>query len=308
MNRVTYAPDLIEEAVLLAERGAARFDVRAFRQERDRIYEIADAEAREAGFRTLHLECFARLLLDRVVEEVMHEHPEIISAVQACRVVRALSRQEEGADLVDALAPGDPRGKTMLVLRLRPATVVEPDVLRPLLRHELVHIADMLDPAFAYERTLHPSDDGPSSDTILRDRYRVLWDTTIDGRLVRAGLAAESVRDTRWGEFAATFAMLGDGCATAFERWFHGPRPAHADIVRFATAPLGTAGGHGAGRCPLCRFPVASLDARIERAGEPLLTAIQQNHPSWRREHGLCPQCFDLYEARYGHQRCDVAG
>lgn len=308
MNRLTYAPDLIEEAVLLAERSAAPSDVRGFRRERDRIYEIADAEAREASFRTLHLGCFARLRLDGVIEQVMQEHPDIVGAVQACRVVRALTRHEEGADLVDAIAPGDGRGKPMLVLRLRATTIVEPDALRALLRHELMHVADMLDPAFGYERTLPASDDGPSSDTILRDRYRVLWDTTIDGRLLRTGRSDGSTRNARWREFAATFAMLGERGPAAFERWFTEPCPAHAEIVRFATSPLGVPDGRDSSRCPLCRFPSATLDSRLDRAPEPMLAAIRQHHPSWREEHGLCSQCFDLYEARYEHQCCDVAG
>ncbi|OFW19568.1 MAG: hypothetical protein A3H97_25010 [Acidobacteria bacterium RIFCSPLOWO2_02_FULL_65_29] len=294
--------------MLLAERSAAPSDVRGFRRERDRIYEIADAEVREASFRTLHLGCFARLRLDGVIEQVMREHPDIVGRLQACRVVRALTRQEEGADLVDAIAPGDGRGQPILVLRLRSTTIVEPDTLRALLRHELMHVADMLDPTFGYERTLPSSNDGPSSETILRDRYRVLWDTTIDGRLVRAGLSGGSTRDARWREFAAAFAMLGERGPTAFERWFAEPRPGHAEIVRFATAPLGVAGGRDTSRCPLCRFPVATLDSRAERAPEPLLTAIREQHPTWHAEDGLCPQCFDLYEARYGHECSNVAG
>jgi hypothetical protein len=66
--------------------------------------------------------------------------------------------------------------------------------VRVLLRHELMHVADMLDPAFGYERSLPTSDDGPSADNIVRDRYRVLWDVTIDGRLARAGLAHPDAR------------------------------------------------------------------------------------------------------------------
>jgi hypothetical protein len=306
MNRITYAPDLIEEAVLLAERSAALPDVREFRRERDRIYEIADQDAREASFRTLHLGCFARLRLDGVIEQVMREHPDIAGAVQTCRVIRAVTRQEEGADLVDVIAPREGRSKPMLVLRLRSTTVVDPAALRTLLRHELMHVADMLDPAFGYERTLPPSDEGPSSDTILRDRYRVLWDTSIDGRLVRAGLTEDAARERGGREFSATFAMLGESCQGEFERWFDGPRPGHAEMVRFATSPLGSR-GRGSGRCPLCRFPVATLDRRGERMPAPMHAAIRQLHPAWRAEDGLCPQCFDLYEARYGHQSCDVA-
>jgi hypothetical protein len=30
------------------------------------------------------------------------------------------------------------------------------------------------------------------------------------------------------------------------------------------------------------------------------IAAIHDHHPSWDVEQGLCPQCLDLYEARYG--------
>jgi hypothetical protein len=61
----------------------------------------------------------------------------------------------------------------------------------------------------------------------------------------------------------------------------------------------GTAGAH-TGRCPLCRFPTAALDPRPERLSAATLAAIHDHHPSWDIEQGLCPQCLDLYEARYG--------
>lgn len=303
MNRPTYSPDLVEETVLLAERSMPAHEARAFRRERDRIYEIEDDDVREANFRALHLRCFARLRLNHVVEQVIDERAEVAGRVSACRVVRALTCQDEGADLVDEVTPGAVRGDPTLVLRLRPTTLVEPEILRALLHHELTHVADMLDPAFGYERMFPPSEDGPSGDNIIRDRYRVLWDAAIDGRLARAGLASESVREARWREFAVTFAMLGDRCRSAFEWWFTGTLPTHAELVAFATAPSGSTRGRDSGRCPLCRFPVASLDSRIDTVSAPMLSSIRANHPQWRPEHGLCPQCLDLYEARYEHRR-----
>jgi hypothetical protein len=211
------------------------------------------------------------------------------------------------------------------VLRLRPRTLFDPQTLRALLRHELMHVADMLDPTFGYQRSLPRSDDGPSGDNLVRDRYRVLWDVTIDGRLARAGRDRCSVRlppsreasadyrnpggggqpdptrNARWQEFAATFSMRGDEGRSVFEEWFDHVHPTHARLAEFARAPLGsgTAGAH-TGRCPLCRFPTAALDPRPERLSPATLAAIHDHHPSWNIEQGLCRQCLDLYEARYG--------
>jgi len=64
-----------------------------------------------------------------------------------------------------------------------------------------MHLADMLDPAFGYERNLSAAADGPSAENIVRDHYRVLWDVTIDGRLARHGVASSGARVARWREF-----------------------------------------------------------------------------------------------------------
>lgn len=238
MIRLAYAPDLLEEAVLLAERRAPAAEARAFRRERDELYNIVDADAREASFRSLHVRWFARLGLDRPIDELVRARADLANRIELGRVLRALTRRDEGADLVDHISSGTSGPVAMLVLRLRPTTLLEPDGLRALLHHELTHVADMLDPAFGYERTLPASEEGPLGDSILRDRYRVLWDTTIDGRLARAGLTTGSARDARWREFSAAFAMLGEGCRRAFERWFNQMQPTHAELVRFAAVVI----------------------------------------------------------------------
>lgn len=319
MRHLTYDPALVEEAVLLAEGAMPDAEARVFRGERDPLYGIADPERRDAAFQSLHLRWFTRLALHESVWQAVAEREDIVQRLDEGRVLRALAPRDEGADLVDQLAPGRTDTRAILVLRLRPETVLEPARVRSLLRHELMHVADMIDPAFGYERTLPCSDDGPSRDNVLRDRYRVLWDVTIDGRLARAGRrdAGDSppdrrvrlqpdqpapTRDVRWREFSATFSMLGDDGQAAFEEWFDRIRPTHARLVAFAQDPRGrdaSASAH-AGRCPLCRFPVASLDPRPDRLSPVTEAAIRDHHPSWRIDQGLCAQCLDLYEARYG--------
>jgi hypothetical protein len=296
--RIAYAPELVEETVLLAERTASPHDARAFRHERNGIYEQPAVEQREAGFRALHLRWFVRLGLHVPIEQVIDDSPAISARLVDARVLRALTRRDEGADLIDQVLPG---AAPLLVIRLRPMTLLDREGLQPLLRHELTHVADMLDPSFGYERSLPGVDGGPSADNILRDRYRVLWDATIDGRLVKAGTLGERARDARLREFAATFAMLGDDLPNAFAAWFDQARPTHRALVEFAQAPRTSDNTPvaGTGRCPLCRFPVASLDERPERLSSHAQAMIRADHQNWRIEMGLCPQCLDLYEARY---------
>ena len=303
MSAITYAPDLVEEAVLLAERTLAAADARTFRRERNRVYDIADPDRREAGFRALHLEWFARLGLHRVIEQAVAARACLLDHVSGCRVSRALTEREEGADLIDP-SPATARtgdGPPVLALRLRPAALLAPEALATLLAHELTHVADMLDPAFKYARTLPASDDGPSADNILRDRYRVLWDVTIDGRLSRSGLADPRARDVRRREFAATFAMLGGEGPRLFDEWFDRIQPTHPGLVAFAQAPNGNARTNpdDSGRCPLCRFPVAALDSHPERLSAAARAILRADFPAWRPEQGLCAQCLDLYEARH---------
>jgi hypothetical protein len=158
-------------------------------------------------------------------------------------------------------------------------------------------------------RSLPPSDAGPSADNIVRDRYRVLWDVTIDGRLVRAGLAGDGLRAGRWREFTATFPMLRDRSRDTFDAWFDSVRPTHDALAALAVAPNGTNSGDGsdAGRCPVCRFPTVVLERDVDRVSAAAQALIRADRPAWRSEHGLCAQCLDLYEARVGRTSADPA-
>jgi hypothetical protein len=77
----------------------------------------------------------------------------------------------------------------------------------PLLRRELRHVADMLDPAFGDEPHL-PAGSSRTHEPLLRDRYRTAWSATIDGHLVRAGKLDTGARERPWAEFAAIFGTL----------------------------------------------------------------------------------------------------
>lgn len=310
MPAVEYEPELVEEAVLAFLRGHPR--ERGFRRERDRLYETRDPDAREAAFRGFHATWFERLDLGQPILRALGEQPAIGAAAQGCRIGMARVRQEEGAELFVGRegAGGGAADRRWIVVRLRPETLTDPQVLLQFLRHEFFHIADMLDPRFGYEPQLPQPAAGPAHEQLLRDRYRVLWDAAIDGRLAGLGRAPDSVRAERLRDFVRTFPMLGARTEEAFARSFDGAACTHADLVAFATNPgavIGsclpnpqppTPGPHPGERCPLCRFPTHAFEPDPASLPEDVVVLIRQDFPAWDPGHGLCRQCADLYRSR----------
>lgn len=298
-----YDVRLVEEAVLLAVRG--RPEERAFHAGRDRCYAMVDTEESNRAFQRYHTGWFHRLGLGNTIEQAFGEQPNISERVRACIIGRAAGRKDEGAELfVDTPDEKmDERERHSIGVSLRPESLLEPDALLAFLRHELFHIADMLNPDFAYEPALPPGQGGPNYDRLLQDRYRILWDTTIDGRLVRCGWAPVSRRTQRWREFAHTFSMLREDTARMFDHFFDGAAPTHTELASFALNPCAASSGRGSmlqpgSRCPLCQFPTYVFEPKPEDLPADVVVQIHRDFPEWRPAQSLCPQCADLYRAR----------
>jgi hypothetical protein len=224
---VAWDPGLVEAAVLLAVRDP-RVEP-AFRRERDRLYEIGDRGARETAFAAFHARWFQRLGLDGPLHEVLSELPVLAARCGRGIVARALGARDEYADLL--VAPSAP--PTMLV-RLTAETLSVRDRALTFLRSELLHVADMLDPEFGYAPCLGAGPAGAPPEDRLWDRYRVLWNTSIDGRLARQGRAALEAKARRWQDFRRAFPDLGPGAEAAFERVWSAERCPHAELVALA--------------------------------------------------------------------------
>jgi hypothetical protein len=265
-----------------------------FHREREGVYEIRDEEKRDKRFRQLHQEWFLSLDLGHAVESALGDYPLLSRDTKGGRVMFAMFSKEEGADLY---------GNTpaTIVIKLRPSSLLDASTLLTFLRHEFMHLHDILDPCFAYHLELPQSEVGPTYDNLIRERYRVLWDTWIDGRLLARGWAPASVKRQRQTEFEATFSMLGQSLETKFSQWFDWPFHKHEDLLAFALQPesehLQDRQQIQTGRCPLCRFP--SFDLQNGRDLSPeTVQDIVADFPDWTSDQGLCRQCSDLYQAR----------
>jgi hypothetical protein len=288
---------LVEEAATARVRQLTPERQLPFHRERERIYELHDPEARESSFRALHGRWFQRLGLAVPIHQALLERPTILSGTEQCRVFLAVSRKEEHADLLVPTAGASGDRLPSLVVRVRTEAFLRPDALLAFLRRELLHVADMLDPEFGYEQELPDASQGPSFQNLLLDRYRALWDTTIDGRLELEGRSMEGAREAQRREFGRTFRMLGDEMDATFRRWFECRRPRHAEMLAFAQNPRSAHSSEGwSGSCPVCRMACTAPAA--SRLSPGALREIRGDDPSWRVEQGICRQCVDLFETR----------
>jgi hypothetical protein len=281
--RLTYDAGLLEQLVFLETRRlagngqallAARYD-----RQRTKLYAIADEDARETAYFELNLKWFREFSLeDRVLGE-LNRYPVIRERADTLLIRKAVSKKDEGAELY--VRP-DARN---VVVAFCAERFCQPG-FDEFLRHELCHIADMLDSAFAYDPDISLPDAPPAELDLLRERYRVLWDVTIDGRCRH-----ERVQALRRAEFAK--AMPGLAPATFDELW-NGPRPPHPALVALANQTRVTASNVPGGPCPLCRFPTFDWAATGELTVAQV-QRIQQHAPRWQPAHGLCSRCAELY-------------
>ncbi len=294
--QIEYEPAFLDAAVRLAL--VVRPEARLYHRERERVYREPDPERRVRAFEALDRSWFERLGLGRPFHQALAEQPLILAGVDRVGVGRPPQRRDAGAELlVRARRDGEPASaaRVLRLLVMPEALGVDADIVA-FLRRELLHVADMLDPGFGYEPSLAAAG-GPAHGRLLRDRYRAVWDATVDGRLSHAGRLEGDVRARRAADFARAFPRLdGDEATRAFARFFDDPAPTHATIVEFVTRS-GAAGGPAAGVCFLCGFPTADLDpdpvGLLATAGAELV----RDFPGWRPEDGCCRQCADLYRA-----------
>jgi len=300
---IQYQPQLVEEAVLRAVSGTA--NDRPFRRERDKIYDLREEDDRDAAFRHFHLKWFRRLELDAPVHEAYTDWPTLSSETQRTLIVKARAPKEMGAELYVAAAvnSADEREDRSILLQVTPELLVQSSQVATLLRRELLHIVDMLDPEFGYDPIFPASEVGPSYEHFLQQRYRVLWNLSVDGRLCQKGWLPSTVRDEHWAIFQNTFSGPVTDMQRIFSDFFT-HRPTHQTLLSFILTPDTWFHGENSeqnsrGKCSICHFPSFQLLDSGKDLPTAVAVAIQRENPTWHPTRPICRQCCDLFESRF---------
>ena len=272
-----------------------------FRKAADTIYRTVPLPKRQAAFQGLYQKTLASLPHTGRLKALIAEMEPCGSLPASCVFLRAFKGEEEGAQLSE--------GRNMLGIRIRTATFLDEAASAYLLRHELTHIQDLLDPSFHHDPLSPLAQETPSEESLLRDRYRTLWDLSVDGRLERRGQLPPEMRERRGAEFRSLFPALDEeGAAEVIETLWSGPRPSDPDLRRMVKgapelcgrlgvsfrAPVSASRSslrRGGMPCPLCRFTTFEWS----EATPALAEAVRADYPAWAPSQGLCTQCANRY-------------
>ena len=310
MLNILYDPYMVEEIVFSKLReieGTGNMELyEQYHNLSDRIYELDDEDERSDGFVELNKEFFNTLGFSEVVRGVVNEFPEFHEKIEEIHIRKPTTMIEVGSDLVDE--------RRKAVIRLFPEQFMDITHLRKFIRHELMHVVDMLGEKFGYKEGKLAK--LPVEETIVREKYKLFWDIFIDSRLEKRGKETVRSKDERFGEFEKLYARLpADGKKAVFEGLWKEENLTHDKAVELAkdfTKLVAVYGGTlqegvkeakkvliPGSPCPLCSFPTfnwldtASLDEQIIRL-------IKADLPDWQIDDGICDRCAECYTVRAG--------
>lgn len=285
--------DLVEGAVLDCARRENPLLVRRFHREREKIYGIANPDERNAAFFRLHLDWFREWGLESFLRDRIAPFANLQSSLKALAFRKARNKSEEGAELYV-----NREGARHGMLALRPERFSDRRSLVPFLNHELMHLNDMVDPGFCYDPDIGGSAQPASQLRLIRERYRLLWDITIDGRLVLANRETVANHEQRWSEFNRAFSFLPEPKRQETFQALWNSRPQHADLAVLAKDPRGLYMQHipqPGGPCPLCGFPTFEWASQASIGSSA--DAIRAEFPDWTVDYGACKRCVEVYES-----------
>lgn len=296
--QLRYDDDFIEAAVFLCASGrrpgVPSLQMSRFHRERENLYRILDPDERNTAFFRLHLEWFREWGLEQQLRNVLNEFPLLTRNLALLALRKSQGKNDEGTELYVNDA-----GQRHGMLALRPERYVHNRDVGSFLRHEFTHLHDMLDPAFGYAPELDLPGLNSAQQRVARERYRLLWDITIDGRLFAAGQTPVCAREQHAASFARGYSFwTAERQSAVFESLWRNQTPSHAEFLALIADPRGLRDAHGpapGASCPLCAFPTFDW-APVESLRPEVAEHIVAEFPAWTAEQGLCGRCRDAYE------------
>jgi len=283
-----------------------------YHKEVDPIYDIEDVIDREEEFDKLYEKFFLKNLgYEKVIKEVFDEFPYLNEKISDIYINMDLVREEANLMKKDPDEPGNLR---KIKFKMRPEIFSDKNELKRVIRHELVHVKDMLDDEYGYD-TKVPAGLNTTEENFVRDRYKILWDIYIDSRLVREGREPMETKEKRFAWFSGIYRKLpAEQKIIMFDNFWNKEKITHQEILDMATDMMKAVpllGGdtsdldeqekksYWSGRpCPLCNFPTHkwSNDINLEdEKAKKLRDAIKADFPKWTAEEGVCERCSELY-------------
>jgi hypothetical protein len=296
--RLRYDDDFVEAAVFMAASGkrpgVPPLQIRRFHAARERCYSILDPDERNAAFFRLHLDWFREWGLETALLGLLDEYPLIGPALNTLAFRKVRAKKDEAAELYVSAENG-----RSAVIAMRPERFERDEAVAGLLRHELMHLSDMVDPAFGYSPKVNLPALNATQQRITRERYRLLWDITIDGRLSIAGHGAATLRGRHEALFHRAFSFWPEDRRTqVFESFWNQSFPRHEALLALAADPrdLSHAAAPLPGSpCPLCQFPTFEW-ANGSALSVETLAKLGGQFPDWTPEQGACKRCVEIYE------------
>ena len=293
-----YDDDFVEAAVFLCASGrrpgASALQIRRFHAEREKCYTVTDPDERNAAFFKVHLRWFREWGLEQLLTGLLQEYPLLPGALNGLAFRQARSRNEEGAEMY---VSADNVRNAMVALRMDRLERDEP--LLCFLRHEFMHLHDMVDPAFAYSPQIHLPTHNQTQQRITRERYRLLWDITIDGRLTRMGRDTITNREKHQALFGSALSFWSEEKRhEVFESHWNELAPRHKNILALAADPRDLSHAQEplpGGSCPLCHFPTFEWTDVLALAPE-IITTLRAQFAQWTPDQGACKRCVEIYE------------
>lgn len=300
--QLRYDEDFIEAAAFLCTSGKRKsipsLQIARFHRERESLYAILDPDLRNAAFFKLHLDWFREWGLEKLISDLVKEFPLLPEKLNVLAIRKTRNKNDDGAELyVNEVA------SRSAIFALRPESFEHDSALRDYVRHEFMHLSDMLDPDFGYLPALDLPGLNGAQQRLARERYRLLWDITIDGRIDAAGHTPMASREQHASSFSRGYSFWPlDRQTQTFESLWRKASPRHVEFLALIADPRGLRDTHlpvpGAS-CPLCDFPTFTW-ADCEGLQPEIEARVVVEFPSWLPEQGMCGRCLETYQAAAG--------